>query len=167
MHHLEDAVVEDPRDLEAGTAAEDGLLARDILRHPRVRRMPSPNGPGACWNAGATFRSMPPLVDGHEPMQTIMNSYSHARPARGVRVTEHSGRVTSFPAPHRTPVLPRGWAPLTVDQQRAVLDACDAAPTSVVFRVASQWEADADYRVYQLQNEWTGLWLASRCYTDR
>ena len=42
-----------------------------------------------------------------------MNNYLDVRPARGVRLVEHEGQVVAYPAPHRTPVLPRGWAPLT------------------------------------------------------
>ena len=41
----------------------------------------------------------------------------HVRPARGVRLIERGGSVLAFPEPHRTPVLPAGWAPLSREQQ--------------------------------------------------
>jgi hypothetical protein len=90
--------------------------------------------------------------------------YVDVRPARRVRLIDRGGSVTAYPEPHRTPVLPAGWAPLTREQQDAVLQACDAAPHCVVFRISSLWDPGADYRVYRLTDEhWAGLWVASRC----
>lgn len=89
-------------------------------------------------------------------MQT--NQQVAARPARRVRLIEHGGVVVAYPEPHRTPVLPSGWAPLTRDQQDAVLRACDAAPDCVIFTLGSLWEPDCQYRVYRLAtDEWGGL----------
>jgi hypothetical protein len=81
-----------------------------------------------------------------------------ARPARRVRLIEHEGDVVAYPEPHRTPVLPTGWAPLTRDQQDAVLRACDSAPDCVIFKLGSLWEPGCEYRVYRLATEqWGGL----------
>jgi hypothetical protein len=92
--------------------------------------------------------------------------YIDVRPTRHVRLIEQGGSVTAYPEPHRTPVLPSGWAPLTREQQEAVLQACDAAQHSVVFRIGSLWDPDAEYRVYRLTGEhWAGLWIASRYAT--
>jgi hypothetical protein len=83
----------------------------------------------------------------------IPHEYVDVRPARGVRLSEEKERV----------VLPRGWAPLTRDQQDAVLHACNDAPECLVFRLGSLWDAGTDYRVYCLTTEqWAGLWVASR-----
>jgi hypothetical protein len=83
----------------------------------------------------------------------IPHGYVDVRPARGVRLSEEKERV----------VLPRGWAPLTRDQQDAVLHACNDAPECLVFRLGSLWDAGTDYRVYCLTKEqWAGLWVASR-----
>lgn len=80
------------------------------------------------------------------------------RPARGVRLVEQGGTVRAFPEPHRTPVLPAGWAPLSREQQDAVLNACEAAPGAIIMRLGSLWEPGAEYRVYRLANElWGGL----------
>jgi hypothetical protein len=89
--------------------------------------------------------------------------YIDLRPTRPVRLIDHGGRVTAHLEPHRTPVLPSGWAPLTREQQDAVLRACDAAPECVAFRIGSLWDPEAEYRVYRLTGEhWAGLWVASR-----
>jgi len=80
------------------------------------------------------------------------------RPARRVRLTEHGGVVVAYPEPHRTPVLPSGWAPLSRDQQEAVQRACDAAPECLIFKLGSLWEPGCEYRVYRLATEqWAGL----------
>jgi hypothetical protein len=80
------------------------------------------------------------------------------RPARRVRLIEHRGVVIAYPEPHRTPVLPAGWAPLSRDQQEAVQRACDAAPECLIFRLGSLWEPGCEYRVYRLATEqWAGL----------
>lgn len=92
--------------------------------------------------------------------------YVDVRPARRVRLIDHGGSVIAYPEPHRTPVLPSGWAPLTREQQDAVLQACDAAPHCAVFRVGSLWDPGAEYRVYRLTDEhWAGLWVACRYVT--
>ncbi len=88
------------------------------------------------------------------------------RPARDVRLIEESGKVVAYPEPHRTPVLPGGWAPLRREHQQAVLWACDAADECLVFRLGSVWEAGAEYRVYRLANElWGGLSVVTK-WTD-
>ena len=97
-----------------------------------------------------------------EPMH-VANTSIKVRPARDVRLIEQEGLVVAYPEPHRTPVLPSGWAPLSREQQDAVLSACDAAPESMVFRVGSLWEPGTEYRVYRLANElWGGLSIASK-----
>jgi hypothetical protein len=84
-------------------------------------------------------------------------------PARGVRLIEQDGNVVAYPEPHRTPVLPAGWAPLSREQQDAVLSACDAASDCLVFRLGSLWERGAEYRVYRLANElWGGLSVVAK-----
>ena len=75
--------------------------------------------------------------------------------------------MIAYPEPHRTPVLPSGWAPLTREQQDAVLRACDAAPQCALLRIGSLWDLEAEYRVYRLTSqEWAGLWVASRYVTS-
>lgn len=92
--------------------------------------------------------------------------YVDVRSTRRVRLIDHGGSVIAYPEPHRTPVLPSGWAPLTREQQDAVLRACDAALDCAVFRVGSLWDPDAEYRVYRLTDEhWAGLWVACRYVT--
>ena len=89
--------------------------------------------------------------------------YVDVRPTRRVHWIPRGGSVTAHPQPHRTPVLPAGWAPLTHEQQEAVLRACDAAPECAVLRIGSLWDEEAEYRVYRLTHEqWSGLWVASR-----
>lgn len=64
----------------------------------------------------------------------------------------------AYPEPHRTPVLPAGWAPLSHDQQEAVQMACDAAQDCLIFTLGSLWEPGCEYRVYRLTTEqWAGL----------
>ncbi|HET7218279.1 MAG TPA: hypothetical protein VFJ02_09525 [Vicinamibacterales bacterium] len=54
--------------------------------------------------------------------------------------------------------MPAGWAPLSREQQDAVLRACDAAPECVIFKLGSLWEPGCEYRVYRLAIEqWAGL----------
>ena len=80
------------------------------------------------------------------------------RPARRVRLIEHRGVVVAYPEPHRTPVLPAGWAPLSIEQQEAVQRACDVAPECLIFKIGSLWEPGCEYRVYRLGKEkWAGL----------
>lgn len=90
-------------------------------------------------------------------METGNNSVA-VRPARRVRLIEHRGVVVAYPEPHRTPVLPAGWAPLSLEHQEAVQRACDAAQDCLIFRLGSLWEPGCEYRVYRLTNEhWAGL----------
>ncbi len=90
-----------------------------------------------------------------------------ARPARRVRLIEHGGVVVAYPEPHRTPVLPAGWAPLTREQQEAVQRACDAAPECLIFRLGSLWEPGCEYRVYRLTSEqWAGLSVVCKHVSD-
>ena len=101
----------------------------------------------------------------HQTEKTMdtSNSSIDVRPARGVRLIEQGGKVLAFPEPHRTPVLPAGWAPLSREQQEAVLVACDTAPESMVMRLGSLWEPESEYRVYRLTNElWGGLSIVSK-----
>ena len=94
---------------------------------------------------------------------TRSNQTINVRPARDVRLIEKEGRVVAYPEPHRTPVLPTGWAPLSREQQDAVLGACDASPESMMFRLGSLWEPAAEYRVYRLANElWGGLSIVAK-----
>jgi hypothetical protein len=98
-----------------------------------------------------------------EKVMHMAKSSIDVRPARGVRLIEHNGKIEAFPQPHRTPVLPGGWAPLSREQQDAVLQACDAAPDGLVMRLGSLWEPGSEYRVYRLANElWGGLAIAAR-----
>jgi hypothetical protein len=96
--------------------------------------------------------------------KAAMNGQVGVRRSRSVRLVEHCGTVVSFPEPHRTPVLPAGWAPLTAEQVDAVLRACDMAPDCVAFRVGSVWDPAVDYRVYALTNQdWAGVCVACVC----
>jgi hypothetical protein len=77
------------------------------------------------------------------------------------------GVVVAYPEPHRTPVLPAGWAPLTREQQEAVQRACDAAPECLIFRLGSLWEPGCEYRVYRLTSEqWAGLSVVCKHVSD-
>jgi hypothetical protein len=99
---------------------------------------------------------------------THINPYQDVRPVPGSRQSTHAASAAAGAVVARgMPILPRGWAPLTADQQRAVLEACDASPDAMVFRIGSVSDPQAEYRVYRLENEsWAGLWLASECWTD-
>jgi hypothetical protein len=75
--------------------------------------------------------------------------------------------VVAYPEPHRTPVLPSGWAPLSRDQQEAVQRACDASPECLIFKVGSLWEPGCEYRVYRLATEqWAGLSVVCKFAMD-
>jgi hypothetical protein len=75
-----------------------------------------------------------------------------------VRLIEHAGAIVAYPEPHRTPVLPPGWAPLSREQREAVQRGCDAAPECLIFKLGSLWEPGCEYRVYRLATEqWAGL----------
>ena len=101
----------------------------------------------------------PPSLSSDGPMIDI-------RTTRRVQLIDYGGRVIAYPEPHRTPVLPSGWAPLTHEQQDAVLRACDSAPQCALLRIGSLWDLDAEYRVYGLTGQqWGGLWIASRYVT--
>jgi hypothetical protein len=89
------------------------------------------------------------------------------RPARRVRLIEHGGVVVAYPEPHRTPVLPAGWAPLSREQQEAVQRACDGAPDCLIFKLGSLWEPGCEYRVYRLATEqWAGLSVVCKFAAD-
>ena len=136
----------------ASMGPEDAVLVRACLQQERMRRL-SASG-GETSGAG---------IYGQGVMPTIANYMAGANPAAGVRVEP---KVMPGRSARRSPVLPRGWAPLTAEQQRAVLRACDEAG-HLTFRLGSLTDASIDYRVYQLQNEtWAGLWVATRCCTD-
>lgn len=95
------------------------------------------------------------------------NSPISIRPSRDVRLVDQGGMVRAFPEPHRTPVLPAGWAPLSREQQDAVVEACDAAPEAMIMRLGSIWEPGAEYRVYRLANEqWGGLSVITKALAD-
>jgi hypothetical protein len=146
--------------------AQDGVLVRARVRHDRIRHQ-STLDLGADPNAGAALRPVARVDYRQEAMDTITDQQFDARLARGVRSTDQGRGVAAHPTRHVTPVLPRGWAPLTNDQQRAVLQACDASPDDLAFRLGALSGSEVDYRVYQLDNEtWAGLWVASRCFTD-
>jgi hypothetical protein len=102
----------------------------------------------------------------HMSEQRISESSSESltvRRTRRVRLIEQSGRVIAYPEPHRTPVLPGGWAPLNREQQQAVLSACDAAAECLFFRLGSLWDTGTEYRVYRLANElWGGLSVVTK-----
>src|SRR5262245_22764718 len=125
MSHQEAAVCHGARQVRASGPLEDGALARVLLREHRQRRMARPIAPGAGCDVRMTPHAGPPSPHRHDPMQTTMNLHSGGGPARGPRPLDTSG-TCAYDGVCRTPVLPRGWAPLTVEQQRAVLDACDA-----------------------------------------
>jgi hypothetical protein len=151
--------------MQASMSSEDGVLVRALLKQDRRRRA-STGDLGVDRSVGAALRPVPHMDHGQEPMQTATN-HSDARSARGVQLIARADGVATYSAARRTPVLPRGWAPLTAEQQRAVLQACDAAQESLTFRLGSLVDSEVDYRVYRLQNEtWAGLWVASRCFTD-
>lgn len=96
-----------------------------------------------------------------------LNPSVAVRPARRVRLIEQGGKVVAFPEPHRTPVLPSGWGPLSRDQQEAVQRACDAAPERLIFRLGSLWEPGCEYRVYRLDSEdWAGLSVVCKFALD-
>lgn len=84
------------------------------------------------------------------------------RPARDVRLVEESGVVSAYPAPHRTPVLPRGWAPLTQHEQAAVVELCETAQAALRLRLPSAWDSTIEYQVYELpRDRWTGVSVAA------
>jgi hypothetical protein len=165
MGRLEDGVFPGIRHRRVTMPSEDGVMMRILEREFRARHK-STHGSGAGRDAGAASGPSARLEDGQEVMQTFSNQQFTACSARGARLVQQAGGA-AHAAPHRTPVLPGGWAPLTIDQQRAVLQACDAAPNHLTFRLGSLTNPEVDYRVYQLQKEsWAGIWVAARCFTD-
>lgn len=83
------------------------------------------------------------------------------RRIRTVRVVEHPGGVSVFPEPHALPVLPKGWAPLGPIEQSALLEACDANPSTCRLRLGSLWDKRSEYRVYYLDEQWGGACAAT------
>ena len=156
-------VTRETRQRLASMCAEDAVLVRACLQHERMRRM-STRAAETARDAGAASRPAPASAHGQGVMATITNYVPGAGVAASAPV---ESRSTFHRSARRSPVLPRGWAPLTVDQQRAVLRACDDAADHLAFRLGSLNDAAVDYRVYQFQNEtWAGLWVATRCLTD-
>ena len=156
-------VLRETRQRLASLCAEDAVLVRACVQHERMRWM-STRAAETARDASAATRQATAGAYGQGVMATITNYLPGARPAANARV---ESRTTLNRSARRSPVLPRGWAPLTVDQQRAVLRACDEAADHLAFRLGSLSDAAIDYRVYQLQNEtWAGLWVATRCCTD-
>jgi hypothetical protein len=61
------------------------------------------------------------------------------------------------------PVLPRAWAPLTDEEQAAVLSACERCDNGLLMRLASHDEPSEEYRVYRLStDEWPNVVVVSR-----
>ena len=110
-----------------------------------------------------------PEPSGHRPWGLPdSGSMVDIRTGRRVPSADIGARVIAYSEPHRTPVLPAGWAPLTGEQQDAVLRACDSAPECLVLRIGSMLNMDAEYRVYRLTSQhWGGLWIVSRYVTAR
>ena len=85
------------------------------------------------------------MANDREPGVAVMDcgdtSLVAARRARDVRLVEVAGVVTAYPEPHRTPVLPSGWAPLTDEEQSAVLVLCEAHESAVRLRLPSLWDS--------------------------
>jgi hypothetical protein len=153
----------DTREGLAGMSPEGTVLVGACLHHERMRRM-STRAAEVSRDAKAASWYAPASVHGQGVMATITNEVPGAAPAASARF---ESTITLHRSARRSPVLPRGWAPLTDDQQRAVLRACDDAGERRAFRLASQGDPAMEYRVYQLQKEiWAGLWVAARCCND-
>ena len=60
------------------------------------------------------------------------------------------------------PVLPGAWAPLTGEEQAAVLSACERCDNGLLMRLAAPVEALEEYRVYRLSGDWPNLVVVSR-----
>lgn len=119
------------------------------------------NDPGAVPSDGWWVM---PIEDDDDFGPVALPSNVNVRRTRDVRLIERGGAVVAYPEPHRTPVLPPGWAPLSREQQEAVLHACDSASEGLQFRVGSPWDPSSEYRVYQLQTDlWGGLAVAVGC----
>ena len=84
------------------------------------------------------------------------------RPAKRVRLVEHSKGISVYPEPYHVPVLPNGWAPLDRSDQDAVLNACDTHPHACRLRLGSPWDPATEYRVYLLDADaWHGVCTAT------
>ncbi len=60
------------------------------------------------------------------------------------------------------PVLPGAWAPLSDEEQAAVLSACERCDDGLLMRVAAPIEPLEEFRVYRLSGEWPNLVVISR-----
>ena len=60
------------------------------------------------------------------------------------------------------PVLPGAWAPLTEEEQAAVLAACERCDGGLLMRLAAPVEALEEFRVYRLSGDWPNLVVVSR-----
>ena len=60
------------------------------------------------------------------------------------------------------PVLPGAWAPLTEEEQAAVLSACERCDGGLLMRLAAPTEPLEEYRVYRLSGDWPNLVVVSR-----
>jgi hypothetical protein len=60
------------------------------------------------------------------------------------------------------PVLPGAWAPLSDEEQKAVLDACERCDAGLLMRLAAPEEPLEEYRVYRLTGDWPNLVVVSR-----
>lgn len=99
-----------------------------------------------------------------------MNDVQYVRLRRkpAARIVERPGGVSVYPEPHVAPVLPRGWAPLEVEDETCVLQACDAFTDACRLRLGSVWDAAIEYRVYCLEAEaWHGVCAATLFTTER
>jgi hypothetical protein len=139
-----------------------------LRRLPGGERLPLllSSGPGSQCGAAITPKAGDTGGDDRSRMHRTMNHHD-PRQASGLAGSAPSAREAAWVPVRRNPLLPRGWAPLSDEQQRAVLAACDAAPDRLTFRLGSVIHPEVDYRVYQLHHEtWGGLWVATRCHTD-
>ena len=60
------------------------------------------------------------------------------------------------------PVLPGAWAPLSEEEQAAVLSACERCDNGLLMRLASREEPSEEYRVYRLSGDWANVVVVSR-----
>ncbi len=60
------------------------------------------------------------------------------------------------------PVLPGAWAPLTDEEQAAVLAACERCDSGLLMRLAAPEEPREEYRVYRLSGDWPNLVVVAR-----
>ena len=84
------------------------------------------------------------------------------RAARDVRLIEEAGVVKAYPQPHRTPVLPPGWAPLSRQEQEAVLALCRVHRATLRLRLPSVWDPCVEYQAFELpRDSWNGMTVAT------